>query len=364
MTTTGTVIRPRIFIACVVYNVPLMSTGILSRRDFLKLSGAALLAALTSELRLETVHAAAVPFQGRVQAGSLVVRDVPAFSGRKLRSFKRDTLFDVLEIVHGGVEGDYNRRWYRLGTQSYVYSGWVQTVSTTKNPLATEIPENGVLGEITAPYVHSSYGINSRPTPGPRLYFASCHWITALVTDKRDGSLWYKVRDEAIRASYYIPTSWVRIYSPQELAPLSPQVAEDNKHIEVNLDRQLLLAYEEGVPVYAARVSTGEKNYETPTGWFRTFHKRPTYHMFGGADEASLFDLPGTPWDTYITENGVALHGTYWHNDFGHPHSHGCINMRPEDARWIFRWTLPTVPPDQNLVFKPGTGTRVLVTQS
>jgi hypothetical protein len=348
----------------VVYNVPLMSNGILSRRDFLKLSGAALLAALTSELRLETVRAAPVPFQGRVQAGSLVVRDAPAFSGHKLRSFKRDTLFDVLEVVYGGVDEDYNRRWYRVGAQSYVYSGWVQTVSTTTNQLVTEIPETGVLGEITAPYTISSYGINGRPSPGPRLYFASCHWITDLVVDKRDGSRWYKVHDEAIRASYYIPTPWVHIYSPEELAPLSPQVAEDNKHIEVNLDRQLLLAYEEGVPVYAARVATGQKNYETPTGWFRTFHKRPTYHMFGGADEASLFDLPGTPWDTYITDNGVALHGTYWHNDFGHTHSHGCINLRPEDAKWVFRWTLPTVPPDQNLVFKPGTGTRVLVTQS
>ena len=353
-----------LFLPRVIYNVLLMSTGILSRRDFLKLSGAALLAALVSELRFKTVRAAPVPFQGRVQASSLVVRDAPAFSGRKLRSLKRDTLFEVQEVVFGGVDGDYNRRWYRMGTQSYVYSGWVQTVSTTTNPPVTEIPESGVLGEITAPYSNLSYGINSKPVPGPRLYFASCHWITDLVTDKRDGSLWYKAYDEALRFSYYIPTSWVRIYSSEELAPLSPQVPADKKHIEVYLDRQLLLAYEEDKPVYAARVSTGQKNYETPTGWFHTFHKRPTYHMFGGADEASLFDLPGTPWDTYITDNGVALHGTYWHNDFGHPHSHGCINMRPEDARWVFRWTLPTVPPDQNLVFKPGTGTRVWVTPS
>jgi hypothetical protein len=341
-----------------------MSNSIFSRRDFLKLSGATLLAALSSKLWLENALAAPVPFQGRVQAFSLVVRDAPAFSGRKLRSFKRDTLFDVLEIIRGGVEQDYNRNWYRIGTNSYVYSGWVQTVSATRNPLVTEIPETGALGEITAPYVHTSYGINSRPSPGPRLYFASCHWITDLVTDKRDGSRWYKVYDEAIRASYYVPTPWVRIYSPQELAPLSPQVPEDEKHIEVILDRQLVLAYEKEVPVYAARVSTGQRNFETPTGWFRTFHKRPTYHMFGGADEASLFDLPGTPWDTYITDNGVAFHGTYWHNDFGHPHSHGCINMRPEDARWIFRWTLPTVPPEKRLVFAPGTGTRVLVAQS
>jgi len=341
-----------------------MSTGILSRRDFLKLSGAALLAALASELPLKTVRAATAPFQGRVQAYSLVVRDAPAFSGHKLRSLKRDTLIEVEEIIYGGVDVDYNRLWYRLGTQSYVYSGWVQAVSTTKNPLVTEIPEAGILGEITAPYTVSSYGINNSPSPGPRLYFASCHWITGLVTDKRDGSRWYKAYDEAIHATYYIPAPWARLYSPEELAPLSPRVPEDKKHIEVSLDRQLLMAFENDVPVYAARVATGQKDFETPTGWFHTFHKRPTYHMFGGADEASLFDLPGTPWDSYITDNGVALHGTYWHNDFGHTHSHGCINMRPEDARWIFRWTLPTVPPDQRLVFKPGTGTRVWVTQS
>jgi hypothetical protein len=340
-----------------------MSTDILSRRDFIKLSGAALLAALVSELKLETARAATAPFQGRVQATSLVVRDAPAFSGRKLRSVKRDNLLDVREIVYGGADGDYNRHWYRLNEQSYVYSGWVQTVTTATNPTVTDIPEGGVLGEITLPYADSTYGINGSPVPGPRLYFATTHWITGLVVDKRDGSLWYKAYDAATQASYYIPPAWVHIYSPEELAPLSPQVPENKKHIEVYLDRQFLLAYEWDVPVYAARVATGQRNYETPTGWFHTFHKRPTYHMFGGADEVSIFDLPGTPWDSYITENGVALHGAYWHNDFGHTHSHGCINMHSEDAKWIFRWTLPTVPADQRLVLAPGTGTRVRITQ-
>jgi len=117
------------------------------------------------------------------------------------------------------------------------------------------------------------------------------------------------------------------------------------------------------VPVYAARVATGRQDFETPEGWFDTFHKRPTYHMFGGADEASVFDLPGVPWDTYITDTGVALHGTYWHTDFGRTHSHGCINMRPEDARWIFRWTLPTVPAGERLMLTPGAGTRVRITR-
>ncbi len=105
-------------------------------------------------------------------------------------------------------------------------------------------------------------------------------------------------------------------------------------------------------------------NFESPTGWFHTFHKRPTFHMTGGADEFSVFDLPGVPWDSYLTDTGVAIHGTYWHNDFGHPHSHGCINMSIQDAKWIYRWTLPAVPPGERLILQPGVGTRVLVAQS
>ena len=339
-----------------------MSNGILSRRDFLKLSSATLLGLLFSDLHLDSVRAASSPMQGRVQATSLVVRDAPAFSGKKVTSVKRDNLLDITDQVFGGAEGDYNRLWYRLGNQGYVYSGWVQSVSTALNPVVTEIPETGVLGEITIPYADSSYGINGSPSPGPRLYYATTHWITALVVDKRDGSQWYKAYDAATNVYCYTRPEWVHLFLPEETAPLSPQVPGQEKHIEIYLDRQLLLAYEWDVLVYAARVATGRKNYESPTGWFHTFHKRPTYHMFGGADEASIFDLPGVPWDSYITDSGVALHGTYWHNDFGTPHSHGCINMALQDAKWIYRWTLPPVPPGERLIIETGVGARVRIT--
>jgi lipoprotein-anchoring transpeptidase ErfK/SrfK len=63
------------------------------------------------------------------------------------------------------------------------------------------------------------------------------------------------------------------------------------------------------------------------------------------------FDLPGVPWVLYITEGGISFHGTYWHNDYGHPHSHGCINMTPQAAKWLFRWTSPTVPPEKPLAY-------------
>ncbi len=333
----------------------------LSRREFLKLSSATLLGLLFAELDRKPSLAMETPSQGRVLATSLVVRDAPNFSGKKIRSVKRDVLLDLVEQVFGGEKGDYNRNWYRLKDGGFVYSGWVQPVATILNPAVLEIPPKGILGEITLPYADSMYGINSSLSPGPRLYYGTTHWITGLVVDKGNGGMWYKAYDASTKTSYYTHPDWVHLLTGEELAPISPQVSPGEKHIEIYLNRQLLLAYEWDTLVYAARVATGRRNFESPTGIFHTFHKRPTYHMFGGADEFSLFDLPGVPWDSYITESGVALHGTYWHNDFGTPHSHGCINMSPQDARWIFRWSQPTVQPDENLVLRPGSGTEVRI---
>jgi hypothetical protein len=340
-----------------------MSYGFLSRRDFLKLGSVAALSFLLSELHLDKVRAVPQAMQGRVVYRSLIVRTAPAFSGVQVNSYPRDSAFDITGQVFGGSDGDYNRVWYHLGNEGFVYSGGVQPVDTVLNDLVTAIPETGVLGEITIPYADSVWAINRSPYPGPRLSYGTTHWIKALVVDQRDGSLWYKAYDNLYNSYYYTRSEWMHVISPEEITLLSPQVPENEKHIEIYLDRQLLLAFEWNVLVYAARVATGQKNYESPTGWFRTFHKRPTYHMTGGADDASVFDLPGVPWDSYITDTGVAIHGTYWHNDFGHPHSHGCINMTPQDAKWIYRWTLPTVPPGERLVLEPGVGTRVLIAQ-
>src|SRR5512138_734396 len=106
----------------------------LSRRDFLKLSSASLLGLLLSNWKSVGAQALTGPTKGRVLATSLVVRDAPAFSGKKQRSVKRDVLLDLVEPVYGGEEGDYNRHWYRLNDHEYVYSGWVQPVNPTLNP--------------------------------------------------------------------------------------------------------------------------------------------------------------------------------------------------------------------------------------
>jgi lipoprotein-anchoring transpeptidase ErfK/SrfK len=130
----------------------------------------------------------------------------------------------------------------------------------------------------------------------------------------------------------------------------------------VRLDEQLLVAYESGQIVFATLISTGGKRlsgtYTTPVGNFLTYHKRPTRHMAAGDIASNGFDLPGVPWVSYITESGISFHGTYWHNDYGRPHSHGCINMSPSAAKWLYRWTTPFVPPDKYLMYGY-VGTRV-----
>jgi lipoprotein-anchoring transpeptidase ErfK/SrfK len=83
--------------------------------------------------------------------------------------------------------------------------------------------------------------------------------------------------------------------------------------------------------------------------------------MSGGDGVSSYYDLPGVPWTTYINNNGVSFHGTYWHNDYGAPHSHGCINLPIEQAKWLYRWTTPVVPAEKRQVYQPGEGSRVYI---
>jgi len=356
----------------------------ISRRDFLKLSAAGLIGLLGSGLHPDTspaltstslpgltaragsassagVTQAASTMQGRVAYNSVPVYNAPSKSGNKISTFRRDTVLDISEQVTGGKLDDYNRTWFRIGDQGYVYSGGIQPVETRLNEVVTELPQAGTVGEITVPYSESWWGINRTPFPGARLYYATTHWIKDIAVDKRDGSLWYRAYDHLYSAYYYIRPYNVRILPANELTPLSPNVPPEDKYIEVRLDEQAVVAFEGERQVFRARASTGKNEFATPTGWFKTFHKRPTAHMVGGESDAAAYDLTGVPWDCYITENGVAIHGTFWHNDYGTPHSHGCVNLSPQAAKWLYRWTLPVVPLDQRYVYEPGTGTKVQV---
>ncbi len=142
--------------------------------------------------------------------------------------------------------------------------------------------------------------------------------------------------------------------SPVHATPKpSPTPQVDRKWIEVSIGHQKLVAYEDGKPVFEALVSTGVARYPTVTGRFRIYLKLLYTDMSGPG-----YYLRNVPYVMYFYR-GYALHGTYWHNNFGRPMSHGCVNLRVEDARWLFYWTDPPVPPGVNAVYSspenPGT---------
>jgi hypothetical protein len=152
----------------------------------------------------------------------------------------------------------------------------------------------------------------------------------------------------------------VRIFQP---APPPPYMFPEERWIDVDLDTQILVAYEGELPVYATMVSSGSKDYPTETGIYRMWLKESEADMKGlsGEDPYSVATVPWTQF--YSPEKGLALHTAYWHDAFGTRRSRGCLNMAPRDARWLYFWSDPQVPPGWTMaagvVEAPGSLVRV-----
>ncbi len=353
-----------------------------SRRDFLKLGSLGLLGvslplpdshagnlldSLLPETRINWTANAPTPSpddpeiqQGRVTSRLIWLFDQPSFNARRVKLFWRDSIVSITGVVISQDEGDYNRVWYEIGSDGYAYSGTLQPVRTLLNAASLTVPTTGALAEVTVPYTDAHEKPDLGTRSAYRMYYGTAHWVMSAATSPSDNRIWYQVLDDKWNELYYAPGEHLRFLSQQELAPLSTDVPITEKKIQVRLDDQLVLAYEGNQPVFATRAATGATLFTgvftTPIGHFTTYHKRPTRHMANGDITASGYDLPGVPWVMYFTDSGLSLHGTYWHNDFGHPKSHGCVNLSVEAAKWLFRWTTPVVPPQSQFAYQP-TGT-------
>jgi len=125
--------------------------------------------------------------------------------------------------------------------------------------------------------------------------------------------------------------------------PAPEGLGENEKWIDVDLSQQTLVAYEGSVPVYATVVSTGRRGFETATGEFSIWSKHLSVTMDDPESGEDAYSIEDVPWTMYYSES-FALHGAFWHHGFGWPRSHGCVNLAPADARWIFFWTRPHLP--------------------
>jgi lipoprotein-anchoring transpeptidase ErfK/SrfK len=141
---------------------------------------------------------------------------------------------------------------------------------------------------------------------------------------------------------FWVEGAAFRLLTKEDISPINPDVDPSTKKIVVNLGYQTLTCKESDKEVYFCRVSTGMQEGSTPLGDLAVWRKVISIRMAANT-VASSYDLPGITWTTLFSGDGVAIHGATSHNDFGTVRSHGCVNCKPADAKWIFRWSLPEV---------------------
>lgn len=164
------------------------------------------------------------------------------------------------------------------------------------------------------------------------------------------GGGWAKAEDLAVAAK---PSS------------LPSYATGKNRWIDLSIVSQTMVAYEGSTPVYVTLVSTGrdglgdpKSTFSTVRGTFRIREKHVT-HTMDSSEVGNQFELRDVPWVQYF-HHGYAMHAAYWHDDFGKPRSHGCVNMSPIDAHWFFFWTTPGLPENWHGVYahkRTGEGT-------
>lgn len=146
-----------------------------------------------------------------------------------------------------------------------------------------------------------------------------------------DGYIWYQIA----------PDKWVDNTKAKIVSfnPNPPEGVESDRWIEINLFQQTIAVYENGQLVYASLVTSGVAPLYTRPGLFQIFEKKELETMQGATaeDRSDFYYLQDVPWTMYFDE-ARALHAAYWRTYFGYPASHGCVNLSPTDANWLFHW--------------------------
>lgn len=146
-----------------------------------------------------------------------------------------------------------------------------------------------------------------------------------------EGVTWYLVG----------PDAWVNSmkFRVVNVNTTPPEGVDADRWIELNLEQQTLAVYEDGRLLFAALVATGLEPFYTQPGVFQIYEKKPLELMQGAfeADRSDYYYLQDVPWTMYF-DQARALHTAYWRTYFGYPQSHGCVNLSPGDAKWIYDW--------------------------
>lgn len=163
-----------------------------------------------------------------------------------------------------------------------------------------------------------------------------------------NGREWYKIAlddelhfPERVTSDWYVAADVAHlIHDDGDHRIIDDEIATTSKRILVDRSTEMLYAYEGDTLFMQSRISTGLEFTPTPIGTFRVYKMTPSRYMQGPIENVSdqFFDLPGVPWNLYFTSDGAVIHGAYWHDKFGQPWSHGCVNLPIEKAKELYLW--------------------------
>jgi hypothetical protein len=331
--------------------------GTMKRRDFLKLSSIAVIGLALPRYRLLEQVSAPPASLGRITTWRQAVRAEPKGKGALVANKAYDEIISLTGQVLGEAPWPSNPIWYRT-EGGYIHSAFVQPVEIQPSSGPAPIVPPGNWVQVSVPIAETRLKPGA-PRVSRKIYYGSVYRAVDTAQDDA-GQWWYRLQDGiAYSPGPYVLASSLRYLSPEALAPISPDGA--NKKIVVDLVKQELTCFEGETPVFSTRTATGYTPHYTPRGEYELLRKSHTSYMIGG-EGADHYDLPGVAFPSYFTASGIAVHGTYWHNDYGRPRSHGCVNVSNAAAQFVFRWSTPAVPYDQTqIVVKRGEGTKVVV---
>jgi lipoprotein-anchoring transpeptidase ErfK/SrfK len=353
-----------------------------SRRDFLKLSAVSLasLALRPRWLSLAQQDFPQADQLGRVIPGGVRVYSRPDPASTAIRQLLEDEIITVERRVVGTQPYRINQTWIET-PEGYVWSPVVQPVKNQPNTPFSELPMTsmgeGMWVEVSVPFVNlvpanptaRAPWLTNRIDSGlpPRFFYGQVIWVDQIKVE--DQQVFYRLNEKyGYGDAFWADAEGLRPLTEEELAPISPEVEE--KRIRVDINNQTLSCFEGKHEVFFTRVSTGAlynifgervPEWGTPPGNHRIWRKAISLPLSGGSSAAG-WDLPAVGWISLFVGTGVAFHSTFWHNNYGVPTSRGCVNMRPEDSKWLFRWTQPyvTYAPGDVTVGMPG-GTSIEV---
>lgn len=341
----------------------------LTRRDFIKLCAMGSLTLAFSPYFWEGEELDGGDHLVRVAVNRVSVYEKPSDKSQILFQRSRNELIHVYYEVISEDGPKWNPIWYRVWG-GYIHRAHLETVKIQLNPILPSVPDSGRVFEVTVPYTRSMWYTKFNGwQDNYLLYYGSNHWVVD-IDEGPDKEPWYVIENDLLKLNFFVPATHLRAIPYEEMSPLKPDLPLEKKRIEISIVDQAMRAYEDDKLVLDTKVSTGLlhkplpgiRPLATPKGEFRVGSKMPCKHMGGGflTDDPEEYVLPGVPWTSFFElETGVAIHGTYWHSNWGLPMSHGCINMTNDTAKFIYRWSDPK--PDPEVWHSTGFGTLVVV---